>query len=93
MMTQEDSRLIVRAIIGLGRSLGMAVNAEGVETPEQLELLRQEGCGELQGYLFSKPRPGADVPDMLRQHGNATLVRGDGPARLELVAGVGVAAA
>ena len=70
---QEDSRLIVRAIIGLGRSLGMAVNAEGVETPEQLALLRQEGCGEIQGYLFSKPRPGADVPDMLRQHGNATL--------------------
>ena len=70
---QEDSRLIVRAIIGLGRSLGMAVNAEGVETPEQLAALRGEGCGEIQGYLFSKPRPGADVPDMLRQHGNATL--------------------
>ena len=70
---QEDSRLIVRAIIGLGRSLGMAVNAEGVETPEQLAALRGEGCGEIQGYLFSKPRPGADVPDMLRQHGNATV--------------------
>jgi len=92
MTTQEDSRLIVRAIIGLGRSLGMAVNAEGVETPEQLDLLRQEGCGELQGYLFSKPRPGADVPDMLRQHGNATLVQADTPGRLELMADAGVAA-
>ena len=73
MTTAGDSRLIVRAIIGLGRSLGMAVNAEGVETPEQLDTLRLEGCGELQGFLFSKPRPGPDVPDMLRQHGNATL--------------------
>ena len=75
MTSQGDSRLIVRAIIGLGRSLGMAVNAEGVETAEQMEALRLEGCGELQGYLFSKPRPVAEVPDMLRQHGNATLQR------------------
>ena len=75
MTSQGDSRLIVRAIIGLGRSLGMAVNAEGVETAEQMEALRLEGCGELQGYLFSKPRPVAEVPDMLRQHGNATLKR------------------
>jgi len=70
--TQEDCRKIVRAVIGLGRSLGMAVNAEGVETPEHLEALRLEGCGELQGYLFSKPRPACEVPKMLRQHGNAT---------------------
>lgn len=77
---QEDSLLIVRAIIGLGRSLGMAVNAEGVETPEQLDALRLEGCGEIQGYHFSKPRPGADVPDMLRQHGNATLAEHSGRA-------------
>ena len=75
MTSQGDSRLIVRAIIGLGRSLGMAVNAEGVETVEQMEALRTEGCGELQGYLFSKPRPGAEVPDLLRRHGNATLGR------------------
>ena len=73
MTAGGDSHLIVRAIIGLGRSLGMAVNAEGVETPEQLDALRLEGCGELQGYLFSKPRPVTEVPDMLRQHGNATL--------------------
>ena len=79
MTTQGDSLLIVRAIIGLGRSLGMAVNAEGVETTEQMEALRLEGCGELQGYLFSRPRHGLEVADMLRQHGNATLGR-DRPA-------------
>lgn len=83
---QKDSLQIVRAIIGLGRSLGMAVNAEGVETLEQLNVLRLEGCGEIQGYYFSRPRPGADVPDMLRQHGNATLARQLGRAGPPLVA-------
>jgi EAL domain-containing protein (putative c-di-GMP-specific phosphodiesterase class I) len=56
----------VRAVIGLGRSLDMAVNAEGVETPEQLAVLRAEGCSELQGYLFSRPKPGGEVTAMLQ---------------------------
>jgi len=73
MAEQEDCRTIVRAVIGLGRSLGMAVNAEGVETVEQLAALRTEGCGEIQGYFFSKPRPGGEVAEMLLQHGNATI--------------------
>lgn len=51
------SRAIVRAIIGLGSSLGMDITAEGVETTEQLDVLRDENCGELQGYLFSPPIP------------------------------------
>ena len=70
---QEDCRTIVRAVIGLGRSLHMSVNAEGVETEAQLEALRAEGCGEIQGYLFSHPKPAHDVLEMLREHGNATL--------------------
>jgi diguanylate cyclase (GGDEF)-like protein/PAS domain S-box-containing protein len=48
---------IVRSIVGLGRSLGIATTAEGVETREQLELLRLMGCGEVQGYYFSRPLP------------------------------------
>ena len=70
---QEDCLTIVRAVIGLGRSLHMSVNAEGVETEDQLNALRLEGCGEIQGYFFSKPRPAGEIADMLRKHGNATL--------------------
>ncbi len=65
MSGQEDCRAIIRAVIGLGRSLGIAVNAEGVETTEQWDALRLEGCDQLQGYLFSKPRPGIEVAPML----------------------------
>jgi diguanylate cyclase (GGDEF)-like protein len=62
-----DSMAIVRAVTGLGKSLGIATTAEGVETNEQLALLRSEGCTEVQGYLFSKPRPAADVESMLSE--------------------------
>jgi diguanylate cyclase (GGDEF)-like protein len=71
MIDQADCLAIVRAVIGLGRSLGIAVNAEGVETSDQLDALRLEGCGELQGFLFSKPRPGDAVADMVT---NAAVV-------------------
>lgn len=63
---QGDSAAIVRAVISLGQSLGMTVNAEGVETEEQLSALRAQGCGEVQGYLFSPPRPGEEVQAMMR---------------------------
>jgi diguanylate cyclase (GGDEF)-like protein len=52
---RADSIAIVRAIISLGRSLGMLTTAEGVETPDQLAQLQREGCDEVQGYLFSRP--------------------------------------
>ena len=64
--TKADSRAIVRAIIGLGHSLGMQILAEGVETKEQLERLRAEGCAEAQGYLYSEPRPAADCSSCWR---------------------------
>ena len=48
---------IIRAITALGGSLGMSTIAEGVETPEQLERIRAEGCDFVQGYLFSRPVP------------------------------------
>ena len=65
LATRNDSMAIIRAVTGLGKSLGIATTAEGVETSAQLELLRQEGCTQAQGYLFSKPRPAADVESML----------------------------
>jgi diguanylate cyclase (GGDEF)-like protein/PAS domain S-box-containing protein len=59
--SREDSLAIVRAVAGLGRSLGIATTAEGVETIAQLDVLRREGCTQAQGYLFSKPCPAAEV--------------------------------
>ncbi len=60
-----ESRAIVRAITGLGASLGMRTIAEGVETVEQLERVRAEGCTEVQGYLLGRPVPAADVPGVI----------------------------
>jgi diguanylate cyclase (GGDEF)-like protein len=82
MADQDDCRTIVRAVIGLGRSLGIAVNAEGVETPEQLAALRAEGCSEIQGFLFSKPRPANEIPELVRRLGNATIPGNSTPSNL-----------
>ena len=56
---------IVRAVTGLCGSMGMATTAEGVETEEQLRRLVAEGCDEVQGYLFSRPVPAADVAGLI----------------------------
>ena len=61
MESEKGSVEIVRAMVGLGKALGMDVLAEGVETPKQLAILQGEGCDELQGYLFSAPRPVQDL--------------------------------
>ena len=57
----SESMAIVRAVIGLGYGLGMSTTAEGIETEEQLERLRQEGCMEAQGFLISPPRPASAI--------------------------------
>ena len=62
---RPDTLAIVRAVTGLADSLGMSTTAEGVETEEQLDCLRAEGCTEVQGFLFSPPRPANEVPAML----------------------------
>lgn len=67
MPTDGDSAAIVKAIIGLGVSLGISTTAEGVETEEQLNRLRAEGCTDIQGYLLSKPVPAAEVAAVLNR--------------------------
>lgn len=59
--TDPDDAAIVTAIIAMAHSLDTTVVAEGVETEEQLNFLRERGCDELQGYYFSRPLPGADM--------------------------------
>ena len=62
LVQNKESMSIIRAITGLGHSLCMITTAEGVETLEQLNRLRDEGCTEVQGYLFSQPRPASELP-------------------------------
>jgi diguanylate cyclase (GGDEF)-like protein len=64
---QEDCIAIIRAVIRLGFSLGMITTAEGVETEEQLAILFEEGCMQAQGYLFSRPKPVAEIPALLQK--------------------------
>jgi len=74
-----DCCAIVRAVAGLGHSLGMTVNAEGVETEAQMAALRSESCDEVQGFLFSKPISNAEVPSLLARFdlANADLCAAD----------------
>lgn len=58
--SDPEDEAVVRAILYLGRSFGMEVIAEGVETETQLALLRKHGCGEVQGYLFGHPVPAGE---------------------------------
>ena len=65
LASSADSKAIIRAVTGLGSSLGMTTTGEGVETQEELEYLEQEGCTEAQGYFFSEPKPARDVLKLL----------------------------
>jgi EAL domain-containing protein (putative c-di-GMP-specific phosphodiesterase class I) len=66
---KSDSTAIVRAVTGLCGSLGVTATAEGVETEEQLAMLRAEQCSEVQGYLVSRPRPAREIVTMLDEFG------------------------
>jgi diguanylate cyclase (GGDEF)-like protein len=67
LLDDEDDATIVRAIIQLGKSLGMQVIAEGVETVEQEAYIIAEGCHEGQGYYYSKPLPARELGAYLKQ--------------------------
>ncbi|MBS1269927.1 MAG: putative signaling protein [Gammaproteobacteria bacterium] len=63
--TTDDA--IVQAIIAMGKSLGLKIIAEGVETESQLDFLRDQHCHEIQGYLVGKPAPAARATQILRE--------------------------
>ena len=73
-----DSAAIVKAVAAMSASLGMDTTAEGVETVAQLERVRLEGCTEVQGYLYSKPRPAREIPDLIAALSEASLDRAAG---------------
>jgi diguanylate cyclase (GGDEF)-like protein/PAS domain S-box-containing protein len=66
LVADAEDRAIAATVIAMGHRLGLRVVAEGVETHQQLEFLRREGCDEGQGFLFSRPVPAEAVPELLR---------------------------
>jgi len=65
LLAHDGATAIIRAITTLADALGIETTAEGVENSGQLEILRAEGCGQVQGYLFSRPIPAGEVPALL----------------------------
>jgi diguanylate cyclase (GGDEF)-like protein/PAS domain S-box-containing protein len=64
----EEAGVIVQAIATLARNLAMTTTAEGVETEQQLAIVRAAGCTEMQGFLFSRPRPAAELAELWEPH-------------------------
>jgi len=77
-MTRDPAmRAIVRTIIALGKSLDVTITAEGVETPEQAKILREFGCGQVQGFLYGRPETAeAHAKSQSRARGKVTPIRG-----------------
>lgn len=65
ILEDSDALAIIKAVLDLGASLGIVTTAEGVETLEQLNALRDQGCAEIQGYFISRPSPASDIARML----------------------------
>jgi len=69
----QESLAIINAITAMAKSLGLATTAEGIETPEQSEILRNAGCIYAQGYLYGKPMPPREIVELLG--GKSTLTK------------------
>jgi EAL domain-containing protein (putative c-di-GMP-specific phosphodiesterase class I) len=63
-----EDKAITEAIIAMGKTLSLIVVAEGVETVEQMNFLKEHSCDEMQGYYFSKPVVPEQFADLLRKH-------------------------
>lgn len=68
---EGNSRAIIRAVVGLGKSLGLTVTAEGIEHERARDYLREEGCDQGQGYLFGKAEPRAEAAGAMRKRSAA----------------------
>jgi len=66
--SDTEDKAIAEAIIAMGKTLNLTVVAEGVETREQQEFLRERACDQMQGFYFSRPVPAADFAELLRVH-------------------------
>jgi diguanylate cyclase (GGDEF)-like protein len=77
LLLRRDARAIVRMIVGLGRTLKMQVLAEGVEQPEQANVLREYGCQTLQGFLVARPMAPEQIPAFLAAWPLAAQPRGE----------------
>jgi diguanylate cyclase (GGDEF)-like protein len=73
LRSSVDAAAIIRAVVSLGRSLGITTTAEGVETRDQLTYLRAEGCSEVQGFYYSEARSSSDIHQMLVNAPNGVL--------------------
>lgn len=72
--TDHASEVVVRAILDIARQLDMRVVAEGIETPRQVEILRQLGCVTGQGFLFARPVPAGDATRLMRLFAQRAVV-------------------
>ena len=70
----SESKVIVRAILGIAKGFGLTTTAEGIEGAEQLAYLKANGCTEGQGYLFSKAIPADDIPSLINRPTNYSAV-------------------
>ncbi len=75
---QPEDAAISAAIIALGHALGLTVTAEGVETAEQVEVLRKQRCDHMQGYFFSRPLPAGEMGELLRERKTGSSSRRSG---------------
>jgi diguanylate cyclase (GGDEF)-like protein len=80
----DGSSSIVQAIVNIAAARHMTTTAEGVETQQQLELLRALGCTEMQGYLFSPAKPAAEIRQLFQRERSAAKNPGRGQARRKM---------
>ena len=76
---EDTARPIVQAILALGRAIGLSVTAEGVETEAQFDLLAEDGCDQIQGYLLARPLPAGKIDELA--HARIGGVAPPGPVR------------